>query len=246
MERWSGKIVIVTGASSGIGAALSLCLANHGLKVVGLARRAHLIDYLALKVTGKGSINSRRCDISEPKDIEAAFQWVEKKFGGPDILVNNAGFLKFGNITDLGNNALSEDAIISTLDINIKGMIMCTRHAISSMRKRNFNGHIININSITGHYVPYRSSFNVYSSTKHAVTAFTIALNNELAELKSQIKVTSISPGLVYTEMVNDFKVGYPILEPEAVADAIIYVLSTPPNVNISELVIEPISERRL
>ncbi|CAH2093718.1 unnamed protein product [Euphydryas editha] len=246
MERWFGKTVIVTGASSGIGAALSLRLANHGLKVVGLARRAHLIDDLALTVTGKGSIISRQCDISKPKEIEAIFQWVEQKFGGPEILVNNAGFLKTGNITDLGNNALSEDAIISTLDINLKGMIMCTRHAISSMKKRHFNGHIININSIAGHYMPFEPSFNVYPSSKHAVTAFTLALNNELAEFKSQIKVASISPGLVHTEMVNDYKGDCPILKPEEVADAIIYVLSTPPNVNISELVIEPTSGRRL
>ncbi|XP_045454159.1 farnesol dehydrogenase-like [Melitaea cinxia] len=246
MERWSGKVAIVTGASSGIGAALSLHLANHGLKVVGLARRANLIDDLGSKVTGKGSITSRQCDISKPKEIEAVFQWVEQNFGGPDILVNNAGFLKPGNITDLGNNALSDEDIISTLDVNVKGMVMCTRYAISSMKKRNFNGHIININSLAGHYVPFETSFNVYSSTKHAVTAFTSALNNELAKFKSEIKVASISPGLVHTEMVNDYKGDMPILKPESVADAIVYVLSTPPNVNISELVIEPTSERRL
>ncbi|XP_050353227.1 farnesol dehydrogenase-like [Nymphalis io] len=246
MERWSGKIAIVTGASSGIGAALSLRLANHGMTVVGLARRTHLIDELASKVTGKGSIVTKRCDISKPEEIAEAFHWVEQKFGGPHVLVNNAGFLRKGCITDAGEKTLSDDAILSTLDVNLKGMIMCTRKGVSSMRKRNFYGHIINVNSIAGHYVPFQTSLNVYTSTKHAVTAFTTALNTELAEFNSQIKVASVSPGLVKTEMVTEFKNDMPILEPEAVADAILYILSTPPNVNITELTIEPILERRL
>ncbi|XP_026488591.1 farnesol dehydrogenase-like [Vanessa tameamea] len=246
MERWSSKVAIVTGASSGIGAALSLRLANHGLTVVGLARRTHLIDELASKVTGDGRIVTKSCDISKPEDIDAAFQWVEQKIGGPHVLVNNAGVLKTGCITDAGDNPLSDDAILSTLDVNLKGMIMCTRKAVSSMRKRNFNGHIINVNSIAGHYVPFKSSLNVYPSTKHAVTAFTTALNTELAEFNCQIKVASVSPGLVKTDMVTDFKDDMPILEPEAVADAILYILSTPPKVNITELTIESTLERRL
>ncbi|XP_047538082.1 farnesol dehydrogenase-like [Vanessa atalanta] len=246
MERWSGKVAIVTGASSGIGAALSLRLANHGLTVVGLARRTHLIDELASKVTGDGRIVAKSCDISKPEDIDAAFQWVEQKIGGPHVLVNNAGFLKTGSITDAGDNPLSDDAVLSTLDVNLKGMIMCTRKAVSSMRKRNFNGHIVNVNSIAGHYVPFKSSLNVYPSTKHAVTAFTTALNTELAEFNCQIKVASVSPGLVKTDMVTEFKDDMPILEPEAVADAILYILSTPPTVNITELTIEPTLERRL
>ncbi|XP_046964335.1 farnesol dehydrogenase-like [Vanessa cardui] len=246
MERWAGKVAVVTGASSGIGAALSLRLANHGLTVVGLARRTHLIDDLASKVTGAGNIVTKSCDVSKPEDIEAAFKWVEQKFGGPHVLVNNAGFLKTGCITDVGENPLSDDAVLSTLDVNLKGMVMCTRKAVSSMRKRNFNGHIINVNSIAGHYVPFQSSLNVYPSTKHAVTALTTALNTEMAEFHCQIKVASVSPGLVKTDMVTDFKDDMPILEPEAVADAILYILSTPPNVNITELTIEPILERRL
>ncbi|XP_039752273.1 farnesol dehydrogenase-like [Pararge aegeria] len=246
MERWSNKVAVVTGASSGIGAALSIRLAENGMTVVGLARRAHLIDELNSEVTGTGKIHSRQCDLSKVEEIKAAFEWVENKFGGTDVLVNNAGIFKGGKITDATDGKLSDEHILLTMDVNYKGLVMCTREAVGSMRKRNFNGHIININSVAGHYIPFHSDFNIYSSTKHAVTAFSAALLNEMADAKRKIKVTSISPGLVRTEMTITHDPEQPILEPGDIADAILYVISTPPNVNISELEILSAAEKKL
>ncbi|CAK1541523.1 unnamed protein product [Leptosia nina] len=100
------------------------------------------------------------------------------------------------------------------------------------MKKHKFNGHIININSLAGHYVPSSPKFNVYSASKNAVTIFTRALLNELAHSNSYIKVTSLSPGLVRTNMVDAQDKDIQMLEPKDIADAVCYVLATPPNVN--------------
>ncbi|XP_045770684.1 farnesol dehydrogenase-like isoform X2 [Maniola jurtina] len=246
MECWSNKVAVITAASSGIGASLSVLLVDHAMSVVGLARRAHPVDKLNSEVNGTGKIVSRKCDISKVDEIEAAFEWVENKFGGTDVLVNNAGTFAPGKITDATDGKVSDDAILLTIDVNYKGLIMCTRQAVASMKKRNFDGHIININSVAGHYIPFHSDFNIYSSTKHAVTAFTAALLNEMADAKRKIKVTSVSPGLVRTEMTIGHSADQPILEPGEVADTILYVLSTPPNVNISELEVLSTAEKKL
>ncbi|CAH2051770.1 unnamed protein product, partial [Iphiclides podalirius] len=248
MERWANKTAVVTGASAGIGAAICLGLANAGLSVVGLARRPELIDKLKEDVTGTGRIQSKKCDVSEIDEIRLSFEWIEDNFGGVDVLVNNAGVLFFpGTVTD-GDSKLSDKDILTTIDVNIKAVVVCTRYAVASMKKRNFNGHIININSITGHYIPFRSGFNIYPSTKHAVSAFTSSLLNELADCKSKIKVTSLSPGLVDTNMVQNLSKAeeVPILQPSDIADAVLYLLSTPPHVNITELTVMSVAEKKL
>ncbi|RVE50224.1 hypothetical protein evm_005059 [Chilo suppressalis] len=130
------------------------------------------------------------------------------------------------------------------MDTNVRATIMCTRHAISSMKKHHFDGHVVNINSIAGHYIPF-ANFNVYSSSKYTITAFTQSLLTELANLKSGIRITSISPGLVDTAMAGGVQ-NMPMLKPADVADAVLYAISAPPTVNISELTIQPASEKRL
>ncbi|XP_053617119.1 farnesol dehydrogenase-like [Plodia interpunctella] len=246
MERWSGKTAVVTGASAGIGAAICVALANAGMTVVGLARRPHLVDNLKSEVTGTGSVHSKQCDVSKLEDISVAFQWIEDTFGGVDVLVNNAGVFHQGQFTDLGDCELSDEQIISTIDTNLKGVVFCTRRALASMKKRNFDGHIVNINSIAGLYVPFSSLFNIYPASKHAACAFTASLLNELADYKNKIKVTSICPGLVDTAMASEAAKIFPTLRASDVADAVLYVVSTPPSVNINEISISPVSEKRL
>ncbi|CAH2051767.1 unnamed protein product, partial [Iphiclides podalirius] len=249
MERWANKTAVVTGASAGIGAAICLGLANAGLSVVGLARRPELIDKLKEDVTGTGRIQSRKCDVSETDEIRLSFEWVVDNFGGVDVLVNNAGALfNSGNMTDIGDNKISDKDLLATIDVNLKAVVMCTRYAVASMKKRKFDGYVININSIAGHYIPFRSGFNIYPSTKHAVSAFTSSLLNELADCKSKIKVTSLSPGLVNTKMTQHHSTAeeVPILQPSDIADAVLYLLSTPPYVNITELTVMSVAEKKL
>ncbi|XP_013142644.1 PREDICTED: farnesol dehydrogenase-like [Papilio polytes] len=247
MERWSNKTAVVTGASAGIGAAVCVGLANAGLQVVGFARRPELIEKLKGNVRGKGVIYSRKCDVSNIDDIKAAFKWVDEKLGGTDVLVNNAGVLYYpGLISDSDDKTITDEEISATIDINIKGLVICTKYAIASMKKRNFDGHVININSVAGHYIPSLAGYNVYPSTKHAVTAFNSSLLHELADCKHKIKVTSLSPGLVATEMAGKHVTeDVPMLQPSDVADALLYVLSTPPHVNIEELTIGSVLEKR-
>ncbi|XP_026333158.1 farnesol dehydrogenase-like [Hyposmocoma kahamanoa] len=248
MERWACKTAVVTGASSGIGAAICVSLANAGLNVLGLARRTELIDKLKAEVKGKGSIHSHKCDVAKLADIEAAFKWAEENLDGVHVMVNNAGVMTPGNITELGGPAVSDETIITTVNVNLTGLVLCTRRAINLMKKYQVDGHIINVDSLAGHYIPFVPGFNIYPGTKYGVRAFSGTLVNELAQLKSKIKVTNLSPGLVRTEMAVEATkaVDFMPLEPQDIADAVLYAVATPPNVNITELTIQPVNEKRL
>ncbi|KAI8442338.1 hypothetical protein MSG28_005869 [Choristoneura fumiferana] len=238
MERWVGKTAVVTGASAGIGAVISVQLADAGLRVVGLARRPDLVDNLNAEVTGKGKIYGKRCDIAKTEEIAEAFSWVEEQLGGVDLLVNNAGLLVQGHITEMCSNPVSDESVQRMIDINVKGVVLCSRRAVASMKRRDVHGHIVNINSMVGHFVPSVPIFAVYTSSKHAVTAFTTALADELGHTKARIKTTSISPGLVDTAMavglLDGIMTAPPMLKAADVASAVLYAVSTPPDVNVS------------
>lgn len=113
------------------------------------------------------------------------------------------------------------------------------------MKERDVAGHIIHINSIAGHQVPNFPHMNMYAASKHAVTAITETMRNELIMLGSKTKVTSISPGVVRTDIVEGLHSsdGFPMLESEDIAKAVIYVLGTPPHVQVHELTIKPVGE---
>ncbi|KAJ8713053.1 hypothetical protein PYW08_008357 [Mythimna loreyi] len=249
MERWATSTAVVTGATGGVGGAVSVALANAGLTVIALDvnfERIHELQSLRHEVSS-GKIIARRCDITSPKDVTETFKWVNEEYGGVHVLVNCAGVLFPGHITDVGNKTLSDDQIIKTIDVNLTGMILCTRHAVASMKLHGIDGHIININSIAGHYIPWADNMNVYATTKHGVSAFTASLNNELAAFHNKIKTTSISPGLVSTPLASYVEqLKMPALQPAELACAVLYVLSTPQHININELTITPVMEQRL
>lgn len=191
MERWSGKVAIVTGASVGIGAAIAIDLAKAGVRVVGLARRVERVEALKehLPRPVKGELHAFKCDVSSESDIKAAFQWVEEHFGGVDILINNAGIIAQLNMLDIDNTA----DMRSVIDTNFMGPALCAREAFHSMKKRNVDGHIIMINSIAGHiipFLPFNKSFGIYSCTKHAITAMTEVLRQEFQLYGTKIKIT--------------------------------------------------------
>lgn len=150
------------------------------------------------------------------------------------------------------------DELKKIVDINLMGLVYCTRAAFSTMKNRDY-GYVININSITGHFVPFPTedvaSYNIYAASKHGVTATNEVLRQELAcsTYKNKIRVTSLSPGEVKTDMmeasefkgnVNDYFASVPLIFPDDIAEAVIYLLSTPYHVNVTELTIRPTGEK--
>lgn len=191
MERWTNKVAVVTGASSGIGAAIATDLAKAGMIVVGLARRKERVDELKAQLpkSTKGSLHSFKCDVQQENEVVAAFAWVASKFGGVDVLINNAGIVRAGKLVGKDDT----QGIRDTIATNIMGVVLCTREAFASMKARGVDGHIVLINSIAGHGVPRApgmSSLNIYPPTKHAVTAMTEVLRQELQAEGTKIKVT--------------------------------------------------------
>ncbi|XP_063220370.1 dehydrogenase/reductase SDR family member 11-like isoform X2 [Bacillus rossius redtenbacheri] len=187
MERWSGRVAVVTGASAGIGAAIAQLLVKRGLRVVGLARRADNIQALADSLKdAPGKLYAVKADLSKEEDIMVAFQWVKDNLGGVDLLVNNAAVAHNNNLADGKTEQWRQ-----LLEVNLLALSICTREALQSMKERSVDdGHIVHINSVAGHSVVDFPGIAFYSATKHGVTALTEGLRKELACLKSGIRVT--------------------------------------------------------
>ncbi|XP_069683501.1 farnesol dehydrogenase-like [Periplaneta americana] len=247
MERWSGRVAVVTGTSAGIGAAIAQELVKKGLKVVGLARRVERVQELEKSLhSAPGKLYPRKCDVTKEEEVKEAFKWVKDNLGGTDILINNAGVASIDTLRD----GLVENWR-KIYDLNVLGLSMCTKEALQSMKEKGVDdGHIVHINSVLGHIVIDRVA--MYCSSKHAVTALTEGLRRELVNQKSKIRVTSVSPGRVRTEFgqaagatpeMLEASKKVPALTSEEVADAVLYVLGTPPHVQIHELILTHVGE---
>ncbi|XP_046486139.1 farnesol dehydrogenase-like [Neodiprion pinetum] len=247
MDRWAGKVAVVTGASSGIGAAIVEGLVEAGVQVVGLARRLEKLEALAASLEGTpGKLYPRKCDVRKEEELLDAFKWVKAELGGVDILVNNAGVSKYKKL-------IEEDvpSLRNILEVNVLAMAISIREAVGSMKSRNVEGYIININSILGHASSPRTNYptSIYAPSKYAVTALTETVRKELAaDPTNKIKITSISPGLVKTDIMQASGVpnadkyfeAAAHLEPKNIADAMLYVLGTRSIVQVTELTICP------
>ncbi|KAJ3660791.1 hypothetical protein Zmor_005222 [Zophobas morio] len=251
MDRWKGKVAIVTGASAGIGAAIVEQLAEAGLQVAGFARRSERVEELAKKLSGKkGKVHAVKVDVSKEEDILKGFKWVTDNLGPVSILINNAGILQNTNLTDGETEKWKK-----IFDTNVLGLCIATREAVKIMKANKIDGHIVHINSVVGHKVPEFGDANVYPASKYAVTALTETLRQELNHLGLKIKITSVSPGAVATEFLeaagwasDDPKMKeiiskFPFLKAQDIADSVLYVLATPPHVQVHELMIKPIGE---
>ncbi|CAD7011987.1 unnamed protein product [Ceratitis capitata] len=247
MERWTNRVAVVTGASSGIGAAIAKYLANNGMNVVGLARRKERIEALReeVKTEAQDRLHALQCDVRNEEEVIAVFKDIESKFGPVAVLVNNAGIVRTSDLLKEDNSQDMRDVI----ETNVLGVVWCTREAFRSMKRLvDGDGHVFLINSIAGHNVPVIKNFslNIYPSSKYAITALTEIYRQEFLSNNTKIKITSISPGGVATEILGEelkSLENVPILRSEDVADALIYCLQTPPHVQIHELTIKPIGE---
>lgn len=189
MERWHNRVAVVTGASSGIGAAVAEDLVKAGLVVVALARRESRLqeNKKSLPTDLQSRYHPIKCDVTNEEDIKKAFAWVEKDLGGTDILVNNAGAFHYGvNLVDSDNS----EVIHKIVDTNVKAVAFCVREAFNSMKKRDFPGHVIIINSVAGHTSERFPGANMYIPSKHAVTAMAQTYRHEFAHAGTKVKIT--------------------------------------------------------
>ncbi|MGF1514573.1 MAG: SDR family NAD(P)-dependent oxidoreductase [Elainellaceae cyanobacterium] len=237
----STPTALVTGASSGIGAAIARRLAQEGYRVVAVARRLERLQALAADFPD-GIIIPETVDLRQEAEISALFNRTQEKCGGVDLLVNNAG---------LGHRAplLSGDTERwrEMLEVNVLALTICTREAVQQMRDKGDRGHVINISSMAGHRVLPGSTF--YAATKFAVRALTEGLRQELRRAESDIRVSSVSPGLVETEfaaqMDDEEKAKetygrFPVLQPEDIANAVWYPVSQPDYVQVHDVLVRP------
>ncbi|KAK7603109.1 hypothetical protein V9T40_003108 [Parthenolecanium corni] len=247
MEKWRGKSALVTGANSGIGAAVTKKLLDLGLVVAALDKQTNYLQELKMVAESKGStLWVLNVDLSHEEEIIRAFQWAEDNIGGIDVLVNSAGI---GGTSSLLEGSFNEWR--NMLNVNVIALSLCAKEAVKSMRKRNVQcGHIIHLSSNAAHIVPEYSPFHFYSATKHAVKALTEGLRQELKNINSPIRVTSISPGIVKTPILKNC-LGDEIdrlcyekntyLQTEDIAAAVEYILGTPAHVQIHDLTIKPL-----
>ena len=236
------KIVCITGASSGIGAACAVEFAKQGCALLLSARRKERIDELARMITTQHNVrvHTFKLDVTNKGEVEAAFASLPSGWEKIEILINNAGLAR-------GLAKLYEGSIQDweeMVDTNIKGVLYVTRAIAPGMVKRNV-GHIINIGSIAGHQ-NYPMG-NVYAATKFAVTGLSRGLKMDL--LGTNVRVTSMDPGLVQTEFsqvrfrgdkerASKTYAGMTPLKPEDVAEAVVFCATRPHHVNITEVTI--------
>ena len=185
MEKWSNSVAVVTGASSGIGAAIAQKLVKNGLTVIGLARRVERIEKMAKSLESeKGRLHGFKCDLTKRDEIQKVFETIDKKFQPISILINNAGIARKASLIDGPIHELRE-----VVEVNLIAVFTCSIWALRSMKKGSIQGHIININSVAGH-VALSFPLNIYSATKFGVTAYTEALRRELRDANLKIKMT--------------------------------------------------------
>ena len=233
-------IAVVTGASSGIGAASARALAKHGYTVVGGARR---VDRLKRAMGPSGL--ALELDVTERKSVDRFVAEVRKRYGRIDVLINNAG----GALGLAPVAEANDEDWTGMWKVNVFGLMLMTRACLPLLRKAKV-GHIVNIGSIAG-FETYKGGAG-YTAVKHAVRAISRTLRLELNG--EPIRVTEIAPGLVETEFSlvrfkgdrTAAKAVYTGLKPltaEDVADCVVFAVTRPPHVDIDEIVVRPVAQ---
>ncbi|MEO0925737.1 MAG: SDR family oxidoreductase [Cyanobacteria bacterium J06643_13] len=242
MVSIQGQIVVVTGASSGIGASCAKLFAKEGASLILAARRRDKLEAVAAEI--KQNYQVKICilemDVSDRQSVENSFAALDESWRNVDILVNNAGLSRGLDKLQTGEIQNWEEMI----DTNLKGLLYVTRSLLPGMVERN-QGHVINIGSIAGHET-YPGG-NVYCATKAAVRALSTGLKMDL--LGTPIRVSSVDPGTVETNFSNvrfrgDTEKASKVyqnmnpLTPNDIAEVVVFCATRPANVNMSEVLV--------
>jgi NADP-dependent 3-hydroxy acid dehydrogenase YdfG len=247
MSSLQGKVMAITGASSGIGEATALMAAAEGAKVSLAARRKDRIDALAERIRGDGGeAVAIETDVADEAQCQAFIDQTKEELGGVDILVNNAGVMLLGPVIGAPTEQWRQ-----MVEVNVLGLLYCT-HAVLPIMGEAGSGHIVNIASMAGRRAS--AGAGVYNLTKFGVVGFTEALRQECARAK--VRTTVIEPGWVDTELQGHNE--HPlvvermqkmidkldkVLEADDIARAVVYATSQPEHVNVNEIAIMPASQ---
>lgn len=243
-DNIEGKVVVITGASSGLGEAAARLLAEKGAKLVLGARRKERIDALAQEIAASGgSAEAVATDVTVRSDVEALVATAVDRFGRVDVMINNAGVMLVSPV-----ERLKVEDWDRMIDVNIKGVLYGIA-AVLPVMQRQKSGHLINVSSVAGHKV--RPTSAIYSATKHAVRALSEGVRQELKAYK--IRSTIISPGAVATELVDRIteddirEAAQPILKMAIPADSfarcVAFAISQPEDVDINEILFRPTAQ---
>ena len=239
MSEAKDKVIAITGASSGIGEASGKLLAQSGANVVLGARRTHRLDVIAKSIRAQGgTVEHRALDVTDREDMKAFINFAKDKFGRVDVIFNNAGVMPLSPMS-----ALKVEEWENMINVNIHGVLNGIAAGLPIMEAQG-GGHFINTASIGAHIVVPTGA--VYCATKYAVWAISDGLRQE----SQNIRVTTISPGVVETELGSDIteasakealqnfrKIS---LTPDVIARAVLYAVTQPNDVDVSEIIVRP------
>jgi NADP-dependent 3-hydroxy acid dehydrogenase YdfG len=238
----AGKVVVITGASSGLGEATARLLSADGAAVVLGARRAERLESLARELTGRGgNALAVTTDVADREQVHKLVDAAVERFGRVDVMINNAGLMPQAPL-----ERLKIEEWERMIDVNLKGVLYGIAAALPHMQRQK-SGHFINVSSVAGHRVG--PGFTVYAATKHAVRALSEGLRQEVKPYN--IRTTVISPGAVATELPNSVtdpaaaerirsfyaEVAIPA---DSFARAVAFAVSQPDDVDVNEILFRP------
>ena len=236
-----GKVVIITGASSGLGQATARHLSGQGALLVLGARRMDRLRALEKELAGdEGKALAVQTDVTQREQVQALVDAGVERFGRADVMINNAGLMPHSPL-----ERLKVDDWERMIDVNLKGVLYGIAAALPYMKEQKA-GHIINVSSVAGHKV--RPGSAVYAATKHAVRVISEGLRQEVKPYN--IRTTVISPGAIATELPNSVtepdvaenvrKIYEIAISPDAFARAVAYAMSQPDDVDVNEILFRP------
>lgn len=239
------KVIVITGASSGLGEAAARHLAQEGAVLVLAARRKERIDGLAKEINENGGkASAKQTDVTQAEQLKDLVDFTIDTYGRIDVIINNAGLMPLSPL-----DRLKIDEWNQMIDVNIKGVLYGIAAALPYMQKQK-SGHIINLSSVAGHKVWEGSA--VYSATKFAVRALSEGLRQEMTPYN--IRVTVVSPGAVATELLNSISesdiaeavkadVNKISVSPDAFARVVAFAISQPEDVDVNEVLFRPVKQ---
>ncbi|WDF45341.1 SDR family oxidoreductase [Chryseobacterium sp. KACC 21268] len=247
MENVKGKVVAVTGASSGIGEAIARHLASLGAKVILGARRIDNLEKITKSLAQNGyQVDYRALDVTEPDDVSSFVKFAVERFGTLDVFVNNAGLMPLSMI-----NKYKIDEWHRMIDVNVKGVLHGIAAALPIFESKD-SGQFINITSVGDRWVGPTST--VYSATKFAVRAISDGLRQEVSR---NIRVALVAPGATESELPNTISdpelkkmavemFRKDLISGEAIAKAVAFAISQPSDVDVNEIVVRPTAQKAL